>query len=70
MIKTWNKFFESNRDFTEEMAQEILYTFGEESTGYSNNDDELKDFLRSEKVWQGITFYETGLSFRLPDTSQ
>lgn len=61
MIKSWNKFFESNQeDLTEEMAQEILYTFGEESKGYSNDDPELKDFLRSEDVWRGITFYETG----------
>lgn len=61
MIKSWNKFFEANEgEFTEEMAQEILYTFGEDSKGYSNDDPELKDFLRSEEVWRGITFYETG----------
>lgn len=61
MIKSWNKFFEANQDeLTEEMAQEILYTFGEESVGYSNDDPQLKDFLRSDEVWKGITFYETG----------
>lgn len=61
MIKSWNKFFESNEgEFTEEMAQEIIYTFGEDSRGYSNDDPQLKDFLRSEEVWNGISFYETG----------
>lgn len=61
MIKSWNKFFEANEgEFTEEMAQEILYTFGEDSKGYSNEDPQLMNFLRSEEVWNGITFYETG----------
>ena len=61
MIKSWNKFFESNQEeFTEEMAQEILYTFGEDSKGYNSDDPELSDFLRSKDVWQEITFYETG----------
>jgi hypothetical protein len=63
MIKSWNKFFESNEgEFTEEMAQEILYTFGEDSKGYSSDDPEIKDFLRSGAIWQGITFYETDYS--------
>lgn len=61
MIKSWNKFFEANEsELTEEMAQEILYTFGVESKGYSDGDPQLKDFLRSEEVWNGIAFYETG----------
>lgn len=60
MIKSWNKFFEANEgEFTEEMAQEILYTFGEDSKGY-RNDPQLQDFLRSEEVWNGIVFFETG----------
>lgn len=63
MIKSWNKFFEANKgEFTEEMAQEILYTFGEYSKGYSSDDPEIKDFLRSGAIWQGITFYETDYS--------
>ena len=60
MIKNWSKFFESNQEeLTEEMVQEILYTFGEDSKGYNNDDPELKDFLSSEDIWDDIVFYET-----------
>ena len=61
MIKNWSKFFESSQEeFTEEMSQEILYTFGENSTGYGVDTPELKSFLSSDDIWYGITFYETG----------
>ena len=61
-IKNWNKFRklnESTETFTEEMAQEILYFFGEDSI-VSN---ELKNYFNviyKKYNLDHIVFYETG----------
>ena len=61
-IKNWNKFGklnESTETFTEEMAQEILYFFGEDSiVSY-----ELKNYFNviyKKYNLEDIVFYETG----------
>lgn len=61
-IKNWNKFGklnESTETFTYEMAQEILYFFGEESR-VSKNDGFNFDAIYKKYNLDHIVFYETG----------
>ena len=60
MIKNWKIFNESTSDtFTEEMAQEILYFFGEDSKVPKNLEIEFNSIYKEHNLG-GIVFYETG----------
>jgi hypothetical protein len=58
MIKNWSKFNESSETFTEEMAQEILYFFGEESKASKEIGDIFNRIYKTYNL-NHITFYET-----------
>jgi len=60
MIKNWSKFNESvAEDFTEEMAQEILYFFGEDSKVSKDEDFNFNEIYKKYNL-DHIVFYETG----------
>ena len=58
MIKKWIKFNESIETFTEEMAQEIIYYFGED---FLYPDDDIQKLFNSlyHTHLEFITMYET-----------
>lgn len=59
MIKNWSKFNEStSEDFTEEMAQEILYFFGEDSQVSKDGDLNFNEIYKKYNL-EHIVFYET-----------
>jgi hypothetical protein len=60
MIKNWTKFNESSSEtFTEEMAQEILYFFGEDSIVSKELENYFNE-IHSKYNLNHIVFYETG----------
>ena len=60
MIKNWSKFNESaSEEFTEEMAQEILYFFGEDSSAPNELGITFNN-IHKEFNLNHIVFYETG----------
>ena len=60
MIKNWSKFNESTSEtFTEEMAQEILYFFGEDSRVSKELENYFNE-IHSKYNLNHIVFYETG----------
>jgi len=60
MIKKWSKFNESSSEaFTEEMAQEILYFFGEDSIVSKELENYFNEIYSKYNLDQ-IVFYETG----------
>jgi len=60
MIKKWSKFNESSSEaFTEEMAQEILYVFGEDSSVSKDIENHFDDIYDKYNLNE-IVFYETG----------
>ena len=60
MIKNWTKFNESSSDtFTEEMAQEILYFFGEDSIVSKELENYFNE-IHGKYNLNHIVFYETG----------
>jgi predicted RecB family nuclease len=60
MIKNWSKFNESSSEaFTEEMSQEILYFFGEDSKVSKEIGDIFNRIYKTYNL-NHIVFYETG----------
>jgi hypothetical protein len=60
MIKNWSKFTESTSEyFTEEMAQEILYFFGEDSRVSKELENYFNEIYKKYNL-DHIVFYETG----------
>lgn len=60
MIKKWSKFNESTSEtFTEEMAQEILYFFGEDSIVSKELENYFNE-IHGKYNLNHIVFYETG----------
>ena len=65
MIKKWKIFNESIETFTEEMAQEIIYYFGENSSydyiGMINHRFDTLYVDKDYNLQDGIFYRETGL---------
>jgi len=59
LIKKWSKFNESTETFTEEMAQEILYFFGEDSIVSKELENYFNEIYKKYDL-DHIVFYETG----------
>jgi len=59
--KKWTKFNESSETFTEEMAQEIIYFFGEDSIVSKELENYFNEIYKKYDLYH-IVFYETGYS--------